>query len=352
MMDTRSRKSKSCTVVGGCGFLGRYLVEGLLDKGYRVNIFDIRKTFSDDRVSFFVGDLCTKEDLLPAITDVGVVFHCASPPPASNDRALFHRVNYSGTKNLIACCREAGVPKLVLTSSASVVYEGTDIENGTETVPYARKPIDYYTETKILQEKEVLAVNGMSITSDSAQQLLTVAIRPHGIFGPRDPQLVKKMAEMARDGKMKFIIGNGKNLVDFTYVENVVHGHILAAEALRVGGPVCGQAFNITNDEPMPFWTFVSQVCTGLGYPAPRYHLPYLLVYFIALVLHFISLLIRPVKNIEFSLSPMKVALAGTHHYYSCQKAKDELSYRPLVPMDNALEKTLESFSEMRAETK
>ena len=53
----------------------------------------------------------------------------------------------------------------------------------------------------------MLAVNGMSITSDSAQQLLTVAIRPHGIFGPRDPQLVKKMAEMARDGKMKFIIG-------------------------------------------------------------------------------------------------------------------------------------------------
>jgi sterol-4alpha-carboxylate 3-dehydrogenase (decarboxylating) len=238
----------------------------------------------------------------------------------------------------------------VLTSSASVVYEGKDIENGTETLPYAGKPIDYYTKTKILQEKEVLAANGLSVTSDTPQQLLTVAIRPHGIFGPRDPQLVRKMAEMAQAGKMKFIIGNGQNLVDFTYVENVVHGHILAAETLRAGSPTCGQAFNITNDEPIPFWTFVSQVCTGLGYNAPRYHVPYALVYFVALILHLISLLLRPIRAVQFDLSPMKVALAGTHHYYSCEKAKLELQYKPQVPMTEALEKTLETFKDMKAE--
>jgi sterol-4alpha-carboxylate 3-dehydrogenase (decarboxylating) len=84
-METRSRKAKSCAVIGGCGFLGRHLVEALLERGYKVNIFDIRETFKDDRVTFFVGDLCTKEDLMPAINGVGVVFHCASPPPSSND---------------------------------------------------------------------------------------------------------------------------------------------------------------------------------------------------------------------------------------------------------------------------
>ncbi|NWR53934.1 NSDHL protein, partial [Bucorvus abyssinicus] len=125
--------------------------------------------------------------------------------------------------------------KLVLTSSASVVFEGTDIKNGSEDLPYANKPIDYYTETKILQEKEVLHAN------DPDNDFLTTAIRPHGIFGPGDPQLVPTLIQAAQGGKMKFIIGDGKNLVDFTYVDNVVHGHILAAEKLHKDSPLCGK---------------------------------------------------------------------------------------------------------------
>lgn len=124
--------------------------------------------------------------LLPALRDVSLVFHCASPAPASDDRALFERVNIQGTRMVIQACLEAGVQvrqlsqmvclssfyikvsdkhkviftiwlgqKLVLTSSASVVFEGKDIKNGKEDLPYAKKPIDYYTETKIEQEKVV-----------------------------------------------------------------------------------------------------------------------------------------------------------------------------------------------------
>ena len=68
-------------------------------------------------------------------------------------RTLFYRVNVEGTSTLVSACREAGVNRLVLTSSASVVYEGRDVSGGTEELPYALKPMDYYTETKILQEK-------------------------------------------------------------------------------------------------------------------------------------------------------------------------------------------------------
>lgn len=81
------------------------------------------------------------------------MFHCASPPPASNNKELFVKVNVRGTQTLLEACRDSGVQKLVLTSSASVVYEGNDIKNGKEDLPYATKPMDYYTETKILQEK-------------------------------------------------------------------------------------------------------------------------------------------------------------------------------------------------------
>ena len=101
----------------------------------------------------------------------------------------------------------------------------------------------------------MLAANGV-------KDLSTLAIRPHGIFGPRDPQTIYTMATTARAGKMKWIIGyvrsvsccllvmydilcflnsDGKNLVDFTYVENVVHGHIIAAESLKPGSAASGK---------------------------------------------------------------------------------------------------------------
>uniref|UniRef100_W5NC98 NAD(P) dependent steroid dehydrogenase-like n=1 Tax=Lepisosteus oculatus TaxID=7918 RepID=W5NC98_LEPOC len=195
------QSSKRCTVIGGSGFLGRHLVEKLLERGYIVSVFDILQGFELPGVTFHVGDLCDRQALLPALQGASVVFHCASPSPASDDRALFHRVNVEGTRTVLQACREAGVQRLVLTSSASVVFEGTDIKNASEDLPYARRPIDYYTETKIQQEKLVLEA------CDPGRGFLTVAIRPHGIFGPRDPQLVPILVDSARRGKMKFIIG-------------------------------------------------------------------------------------------------------------------------------------------------
>ncbi|XP_049623470.1 sterol-4-alpha-carboxylate 3-dehydrogenase, decarboxylating [Suncus etruscus] len=335
-------KDKACTVIGGSGFLGQHMVEQLLARGYSVNVFDVRQSFDNAQVKFFLGDLCNRQDLYPALQGVSTVFHCASPPPSSNNKELFYRVNYLGTKNIIDTCREAGVQKLILTSSASVIFEGVDIKNGTEDLPYATKPIDYYTETKILQEQVVLGAN------DPKRNFLTVAIRPHGIFGPRDPQLVPILIEAARKGKMKFIIGNGQNLVDFTFVENVVHGHILAAERLSQDTALGGQAFHITNDEPIPFWAFLSRILTGLHYEAPKYNIPYWLAYFLALLLSLLVAIISPVVQLQPTFTPMRVALAGTFHYYSCERAKKAIGYRPLVTLDDAVKRTVQSFRHLQ----
>jgi len=86
----------------------------------------------------------------------------------------------------------------VLTSSCSVVYEGKDLENSDETAPYAKNPIDVYVETKVLQEQEVLKAN-------DGKTFLTVALRPHGIFGAKD-QVCREMLLQAKKG-LKFYIG-------------------------------------------------------------------------------------------------------------------------------------------------
>ncbi|NXC71195.1 NSDHL protein, partial [Anhinga anhinga] len=326
---------KKCTVIGGSGFLGQHMVEQLLEKGYAVNVFDIQKRFDNDRVQFFLGDLCDKEALLPALQGVSVAFHCASPAPSSDNRELFYKVNFMGTKAVIEACKEAGVQKEHACTIISVYF-------GLENLPYAKKPIDYYTETKILQEKEVLGAN------DPGNNFFTTAIRPHGIFGPRDPQLVPILIQAAKSGKMKFIIGDGKNLVDFTYVENVVHGHILAAENLQEGSPLCGKAFHITNDEPVPFWAFMSRVLTGLNYDPPKYHIPYWLAYYLALFLSLVVRLLSPLVTIKPTFTPMRVALAGTFHYYSCERAKRDMGYKPVVSLEEAIDKTLQSYPHLR----
>lgn len=108
------------------------------------------------------------------------------------------------------------------------------------------------------------------------------------------------------------------------------------------------QAFHITNDEPIPFWTFLSRILTGLNYEAPKYHIPYWVAYYLAFLLSLLVLVVSPLIQIKPTFTPMRVALAGTFHYYSCEKAKKLIGYRPLVTMDDAMERTVQSFHHLR----
>lgn len=89
----------------------------------------------------------------------------------------------------------------------------------------------------------------------------------------------------------------------------------------------------------------------GLGYAAPRIHLPYWLIYYIAVVLAWLVALLRPLVTLRPTFTPMTVALAGTHHYYSCQRAKNDMEYQPKVPLQRAIAETIESFSHLRKES-
>lgn len=335
-------QEKTCTVIGGCGFLGQHLVEGLVDKGYSVKVFDQKQTFDNKDVEFFLGDLCKREELLPALAGSQTVFHCATPSPLSDNREIFQKVNCMGTRVVLDCCKEAGVKKLILTSSASVIFEGTDLQNGREELGYADNPIDPYVESKIKQEEEILEANNPS------EDFCTIALRPHGIFGPRDPHFIPTLVNMAKRGGTVFKIGKGTNKVDFTYVENVVHGHILAAEKLKPKSRVTGRAYNITNAEPVPFWDFIGRVLTGLNYSAPKISLPYALVFYIALFLQLICYILKPIIEIKPSLTPAKVTLSATVHYYSIKNASKDLGYQPPISLDEGLQKTLESFNHLK----
>ena len=179
-------------VIGGNGFLGRHIVQQLRDRGDIVSAFDIVERYTD--VPFYSGDISDQTSVASALRQVCIstscfsnplisvqsgttcIIHTASPHATANNPALFHKVNVDGTKAVIAAAVECGVRKLVFTSSAGVVFNGEDIINVDERVPFPEVPMDAYNDTKAKAERLVLEANGKS-------GLLTVALRPAGIFG-------------------------------------------------------------------------------------------------------------------------------------------------------------------------
>eukprot|EP01026_Neomeris_dumetosa_P004858 TRINITY_DN11319_c0_g1_i1.p1 TRINITY_DN11319_c0_g1~~TRINITY_DN11319_c0_g1_i1.p1 ORF type:complete len:358 (-),score=58.46 TRINITY_DN11319_c0_g1_i1:147-1220(-) len=349
-----SQQQIKCLVTGGAGFLGQVLVKQLLSSGkYDVTIFDIRAVEIEGTKSV-IADLTNLDQVKQALTGMEIVFHCATASPTSSNAAnqsLMYNVNVLGTRNVIDACLHARVPKLVYTSSASVVFDGRDLVEVDEKLPYAQNALDYYTSTKIKGEKLVLEANGKG---DGTYGLATVALRPSGIFGEGDPLMVPTMVQNAKKGKMKFMIGDGQNLFDFTYVGNVAQAHIQAADALNMDSPLAGRAYFITNQEPRRFWEFSGDILEGLGYERPYIVLPVWLLYFVAVVLEIIIIPLLKLFGIqkEFSLTTFRVLVVSSIRVFSNEAAKRDFGYVPKVDMNEALKRTLNSMQHLRASDK
>ena len=353
MVATRSKKS-ACLVTGGSGFLGQHLVRQLADSGrYDVTVFDLRLPATQlPGVTYVAGDLTDASQVAAACRGQQTVFHCATAAPtASNSRndALMRAVNIDGTRHVIDACVAGGVPRLVFTSSASVVFEGRPLLGADERTPYGAPPLDAYSTTKAEAERLVLAAAGRG-------GLRTLALRPSGIFGEHDALMVPSIVDNARRGKLKYVIGDGRNLMDYTYAGNVAAAHIRADEALAAqeadaAAPrVSGRAFFITNDEPRPFWGVTGDICEGLGYPRPSVHLPAWLILAIAV---FVVRVVVPLaalcgKTIQSDFTPARIRLATVSRTFSCEAAKRDLGYVPEVSMDEALRRTIKYFDHLK----
>eukprot|EP00271_Cylindrocystis_brebissonii_P019373 TRINITY_DN5864_c0_g1_i1.p1 TRINITY_DN5864_c0_g1~~TRINITY_DN5864_c0_g1_i1.p1 ORF type:complete len:580 (+),score=82.47 TRINITY_DN5864_c0_g1_i1:77-1816(+) len=358
-----SPDKESCLVIGGRGFLGRHLVKTLLEKDeYRVRIFDVSPTlsFSEDelegplptalqegRAEYICGNVTDLSAVQRACEHVSVVFHMASPSSDNSNPAVHQSVNVQGTHNVIVACRKTGVGRLVYTSSASVVFDGVhSIVDGDETLPYADPPMDAYSATKAEAEKAVLAAN-----SSEGRGLRTIALRPSGIFGPGDPLLVPLTAKSAEKGKLKFVIGSGENLIDFTYVDNVVHAHLLADDKLTHArrseeDEPSGKAFFITNGEPRKFWEFLTELIVALGYDPPSGRLPVQLILPLAHVNAFLTKALRLPWTSDFT--PSRLRIVTTTRTFSSVRAAELLAYSPLVPLQEGLRRTVASFGHLR----
>lgn len=320
-------------VTGGGGFLGGAIVRKLLARGDTVRSFT-RSAYpwlGELGVEQIHGDLGHPADVTAAVRGCDVVFHVAAKAGVWGRYKDFYATNVVGTRNVIAACRQAGVSRLIYTSTPSVVHTGESLENATEDLPYATHFLAHYPATKAIAEMEVLAANG--------PDLKTVALRPHLIWGPGDPHLIPRVLARAKAGKLRRV-GTKPVMVDVTYVDNAAEAHLNAADRIE---HAAGKAYFISNGEPVELWEFLNRILVDSGIAPVTRSIPTSVAKIGAFSVESLYRLLR--LSAEPPTTRFVVSQLSTSHWYDITAAKRDLGYSPRVTVEEGLLMLKESLS-------
>lgn len=320
-------------VTGGGGFVGRALALQLRSLGHQVTslargdypelskagVKVVRADLSSDLFSY-----------LEHFKGLDAVFHTASKVDLWGRYNDFYRANVLGTDNVIKACLMQKVPRLIYTSSPSVIADAHDVKGVDESYPYPSKHLAHYPATKAIAEQAVLRAYKQT-------GLKTVALRPHIIFGPGDRHLIPKIVERARRGRL-IRIGSGENLVDVTYIDDCVKAHLLALERLDDNPAVLGRTYFISQAEPVRLWEWIAEIVERNGLAPIKRSISVDLANKLALAFESLAYL-SPVR-LEPLLTRFIVAQMSTHHYFNISAAKNELGYTPSVSLAEAMDLT------------
>jgi nucleoside-diphosphate-sugar epimerase len=323
-------------VTGGTGFLGQHLSRALLADGHSVRLMG--RDFSQPSVQALLSsgakpiqaDLRDPAAVGAACRGVEVVFHVGALSAPWGKRADFFGINVRGTASILAASGAGGVRRLVYVSSPSVVFDGSDHVNSTEAAPYPRRFASVYSLTKKLGEDLVNRAGGPE----------TVILRPKAMFGPGDVALLPRLITAARRGRLPQI-GDGRNLVDLTYVENVVRALQLAITAPAAPG----NTYNITNDEHIPLWDVIKATLQRLGIPHRLRTIPLPAALAVAGAMESLAAL----TGREPSLTRYSVAILARTQTYDIAAAKHDLGYAPVISFAEGMERTLAAWVETKA---
>ncbi|MGN0861063.1 MAG: NAD-dependent epimerase/dehydratase family protein [Candidatus Spyradosoma sp.] len=331
-------------ITGGAGFLGGTISRQCRERGWRVRL--VGRTphpeLVGEGVEFFPLDVSAGKNV-PALAEIfagaDVVFHTAAKAGVWGKKRDFERANVAGTRNVLEACRAAGTRALVHTSTPSVAFSGGDIRGGDESLPYCTGTLSPYAATKAEAERLVRAAH--------APELRTVSLRPHLIWGAGDPHLLPRVIDQAAQMKLR-IVGEGRNRVDLTHVENAAHAHLLAAEALLSDAPALrgnfgeGKAYFVSDGAPVVLWDWINEFLKGLGVPAVTRRIGFGSAYRAGAFLEFFWKIFGVAGEPPITRF---VAIELSHdHWFDISAIRRDLGYAPRVSPEEAFSALLASF--------
>lgn len=317
-------------VTGASGFLGRAVASALVDAGHEVRTLQRRPS-----------DVPGATDLLGSVTDAALVargmdgadgvVHLAAKVSLAGDPADFRRINVDGTRIVLDAAARAGVPRFVQVSSPSVAHAGSALAGvGADPADPAHAHGEY-ARTKA--EAELLALGR------DGDDLHVIAIRPHLVWGPGDPQLVERIVDRARRGRLPLLNG-GTALIDSTYIDNAASGIVAA---LVHADRVHGRAFVLTNGEPRPVGELMAGICRAAGVRPPRWSVPAGVARVAGSVVERVWA-VRPGAD-EPPMTRFLAEQLSTAHWFDQGEIRAALEWQPAVSIDEGLRRLAASYA-------
>jgi len=310
-------------VTGATGFLGRYIIEQLRARGDEVRGFCRRPDDELARlgVEVALGDITDRAAVVEACRGVDAVIHTAAVAAIWGPWDLFYSTNVLGSRYVLDGCREHAVRRLVYTGSPSVTFDGSPQRDVDERAPYPKHWLAYYPQTKAVAEQEVLAAHRPGV-------LHTCSLLPHPIWGPRDRHLIPRLLYRARRRRLKRV-GDGRNRVDITYVENGAAVHLLALDRLAQADPVGGRAYFISQGEPVACWPWIDEVLALVDLPPVKKRVPLRAAWFGGAMLETVWKGLG--RRDEPIMTRFLAAQLATDHYFDLTAARRDLGYSPVI---------------------
>ncbi len=315
-------------VTGGGGFLGGAVVRQLLARGESVRSLQ-RSEAPALRVlgaEVLRADLADGDAVRAAAKGCAAVIHIGAKAGVWGPYAEYHRANILGTRNILEACLNNGIQRLVYTSTPSVIHAGGDVEGVDESAPLATQFDTAYPATKAEAERLVLSANGA--------ELATVALRPHLIWGPGDPQLVARILARAKAGRLR-LVGGGAKLIDSVYIDNAAQAHLLALDRLAPGAACAGKAYFITQGEPMPQRDLINGILMAGGLPPCEQSISPRAAYAVGATLEIIWRILR--RTDEPMMTRFLARQLATAHWYDISAARRDLAYTPRITVAEGL---------------
>jgi len=322
-------------VTGGGGFLGGAIARQLVAAGHAV--VSLQRSDAPELRAIGIdvqrADLADAAAVKSAARGCEIVFHVAAKAGHWGSYQSYFDANVQGTRNVLDACRTHAIPKLVYTSTPSVVHAGGDLEGVDESIPYASHFLAHYPASKCIAEREVLAAN--------SHELCTVALRPHLIWGPGDQHLLPRILDRARRGRLRFVGKAGKR-IDATYIDNAVLAHLLAGATLRPNSAHAGKAYFISNAEPIAVEDMINRLLACADLPPVHARMPLPAAYAIGALLEIVYRAFA--LSGEPILSRFVAEQLGTAHWFDISAAQRDFGYCPRVSMSQGFERLRKSL--------
>ena len=311
-------------VTGASGFLGRATAAAVRDAGHEVRTFQ-RRPSGVSGVSDVLGTMTDGAAVARAVADTDAVVHLAAKVSLAGDPADFARVNVDGTRTLVDAARAAGVARFVFVSSPSVAHTGSSLVGAGAGPAEPDRARGDYARTKAAAELVALGAD--------APGFAVVAVRPHLVWGPGDTQLVGRIVDRARKGRLP-LLDSGAALIDTLYVDNAASAMVAALVHAADDG-VHGNAYVVTNGEPRPVGDLLAGICTASGVPAPRVHVPAGVARVAGSVVEAVWR-VRPGED-EPPMTRFLAEQLSTAHWFDQRRTRQDLQWAPAMSIDEGL---------------